>query len=126
LKFSLKCPANSQDITRNLNNSFFPFELRTFFGKSVFNGSASGLCELSSGSADSSVKLVPRWTFDGFTTSETVTASLETNPHQKTKKKKDRISPQVYVSLHPHVGIYEKFFKKVHCFEFRAGASSAD
>ena len=45
---------------------------------------------------------------------------------RKQKKEKDRISPQVYVSLHPHVGIYEKFFKKVHCFEFRAGASSAD
>ena len=49
--------------------------------KAVFSGSASGLFELSSPSADRTVKLVPDWTFvDGFTTSETLSVSSKPIP----------------------------------------------
>ena len=111
---------NSQDITKNLNK-FFPFELRTFFGKAVFNGSASGLCELSTSWANSSVKLLPLWTLEGFTTWETVTASWKPI-HIK------GISPQAHKQwwiTSTCEDLWGFLFKKVHCFEFRACASSA-
>ena len=101
---------------------FLPFELRTFFGKAVFNGSASGLSELSTGSTDSSVKLVPGWTWDGFTTSGLRHSFPETNPHQGDKP----TSPQAMVNYIHVWGFMKIFFKKVHCFEFRAAASSGD